>query len=93
MPRITGRTIRPSSLAERRILLSLGSPTLRVSRRQNVYVVARRLARAARGDTPDLMFVRDVATGHKPPHPRPGEKPLRGSKGGPVHASADGSPA
>jgi len=93
MPQINGRTIRASTLAERRLLLSLGTPTLRIPRGVNPYVVARRLGRAARGESPDVMLVRDVANGHKPSHPRPGDKPLRGSKGGPIHASADGCPA
>ena len=55
--RITGRTIHASNLAERRLLLSLGSPALRVPRAANPYLLARRLERAARGDNPDV-FVR-----------------------------------
>jgi len=85
MPRITGRTIRPSTLSERRILLSLGTPALRVARRHNVYVVARKLARAARGVSPDLLFVRDVVS-HKPPRPKP-EEPPRESKPRPIEVS------
>ena len=58
--RVTGRLIGPSTLSERRLLLSLGSPTLRVPRSANPYVVARRLERAAKGDHPDVLFVCDV---------------------------------
>ena len=93
MPRITGRVIRPSTLAERRILLGLGTPTLRVSRRHNVYVVARKLARAARGQSPDLLVLHDVAR-HKLPLPQPPddvERPRRPSPG-PIEAS-DGTAA
>ncbi len=58
--RIQGRTLRPSNLAERRLLLSLGSPALRVPRAANPYLIARRLERAARGNNPDVLFVCDV---------------------------------
>jgi hypothetical protein len=87
MPRINGRTIRPSTLAERRLLLSLGTPTLRVPRQHNPYIVARRLARAARGDSPDVLFVRDVVSNHKPRPPRPSPRvgaPSPPPKPGPI---------
>jgi hypothetical protein len=58
--RIQGRTLRPSNLAERRLLLSLGSPALRVPRTANPCLIARRLERAARGDNPDVLFVCDI---------------------------------
>ncbi len=58
--RIQGRTLRPSNLAERRLLLSLGSPALRVPRAANPYLIARRLERAARGNNRDVLFVCDV---------------------------------
>jgi len=67
--RIQGRTLRPSNLAERRLLLSLGSPTLRVPRAANPYLIARRLERAARGDNPDVLFVCDVICRARQPKP------------------------
>ena len=60
MARVTsGRQIRPSNLAERRLLLSLGIVVLRVPRGTNPYVIARWLERAARRDSEDLVFLRD----------------------------------
>jgi hypothetical protein len=58
--RITGRLLRPSTLAERRFLLSLGIPALRVPRRINPYAIARRLQRAIAGRTDDLLAVREL---------------------------------
>ena len=59
--RIQGRTLRPSNLAERRLLLSsLGTQALRVPRSANPYLIARRLERAAKGNHPDILFVSDV---------------------------------
>jgi len=61
MARVTGgRLIRPSNLAERRLLLSLGIVVLRVPRVTNPYVIARRLERAARRDSEDLVLLRDL---------------------------------
>ena len=97
MPRINGRVIRPANLSERRLLLSMGSAVLRVPRGTNPFVVARRLAREARSQTPDVLFVRDVIRrSHKPSRPRPSpdvDKPEpAGSKHGPV-ACSDGTAA
>ena len=59
--RIQGRTLRPSNLAERRLLLSsLGTQALRVPRTANPYLLARKLERAAKGNNPDILFVCDV---------------------------------
>lgn len=59
--RIQGRTLRPSTLAERTLLLSsLGTQALRVPRAANPYLIARRLERAAKSDNPDILFVCDV---------------------------------
>lgn len=70
--RITGRTLRPSTLAERRLMYAeLGSIAVRVPRRMNPYVAARKLARAARAEHPDLLFVRDVMAKRRSP-----EQPL-----------------
>ena len=61
MARVTGgRLIRPSNLAERRLLLSLGIDVLRVPRGTNPYVIARRLERAVRRDSEDLTLLRDL---------------------------------
>jgi hypothetical protein len=55
------RTLRPDNLNERRLLITkFGTTALRVPRRVNIYVVARKLARAARCDGPELQFVRDL---------------------------------
>ncbi len=59
--RINGRTLRPSNLAERRLLLSFGTDALRVPRDMNPFTVARRLRRAARGNSPDHDFARGLA--------------------------------
>lgn len=59
--RINGRTLRPSTLAERRLLLSLGTEALRVPRDMNPFTVARRLRRAAKGTTSDHDFARALA--------------------------------
>lgn len=61
--RINGRLLRPSTLAERRVLHALGANPLRVSRRFNPYVVARRIARIARLDSTDGEFLRSVVRG------------------------------
>ena len=61
MARVTnGRLVRPSNLAERRLLLSLGLVVLRVPRGTNPYVIARRIERAARLDCEDLVLLRDL---------------------------------
>lgn len=54
--RVNGRILRPATLAERRFLLTLGTSTIRVPRRHNPYVVARRLSRAAHGGPERLGF-------------------------------------
>ena len=67
---VTGRTVRPSNLAERRLLLSVGVRHLRVPRSQNPYAVARRLSRLASGS--DLSELRKlVASTRRPPWPGP----------------------
>ena len=69
--RITGRILRPSTLAERRVLFSLCAPTIRVPRKLNPYLVARKLARLAHGESPDLLFIRDVVERSRKPKPQP----------------------
>lgn len=55
--RINGRILRPATLAERRLLLSLGSPFLKVPRHLNPFILARRLRRAAREGTSVLALL------------------------------------
>lgn len=58
MARITGRIVRPSTLAERRLMFSLGLGTaLRVPRSANPYAVARRLRRLL-NTSPDADYLR-----------------------------------
>lgn len=45
--RISGRILRPATLAERRLLLSFGLPFVKVGRRLNPFIVARKIRRAA----------------------------------------------
>ena len=47
--RIQGRLLRPSTLAERRVLTSLGVDALRVPRRLNPFAVARHIRKLAGG--------------------------------------------
>ncbi len=80
--RIRGRTLRPSTLAERRTMISLfGTATIRVPRRSNPYVVSRRIARVARGTADSDWLKQAVASSEpvehsaqpvpKPPKPAP----------------------
>lgn len=70
--RISGRVLRPSNLAERRLMLSMGVHSIRIPRNQNPYVVARRLARAARCDTEDHRFLRSlIEAERREPRPSP----------------------
>ncbi len=67
--RIQGRQLRPSTLAERRILKALGTDVLRVPRRLNPFAVARhirKLAAGTGGNLPELramLAVRPVRVG------------------------------
>jgi hypothetical protein len=67
--KVNGRTLRPTTLSERRLLLSLGTPSVRVPRHMNPYAVARRLARLARGDSPDADLLRKLVARAKAPKP------------------------
>lgn len=76
--RIQGRLLRYSTLAERRLLLSLGVVALRVPRRLNPFSVARAISKAARGAPEDMKLLRTLArhqlarTSHRPLEPTPG---------------------
>jgi hypothetical protein len=72
--RVNGRILRPATLAERRFLLTLGTSAVRVPRRQNPYVIARRVSRAAHGTSPDILVVREMVqrmANRTPPTPSP----------------------
>jgi hypothetical protein len=100
--RVNGRTLRPSTMAERRLLISLGTDALRVPRNMNPFTVARRFRRAAKGITPDHDFARGLVgaarvarmrspTRSEVPVPSPdldGPEPVL-----PDHAGEDGAPA
>lgn len=60
MCRIRGRRIYPSTLSERRVLMSLGAYPLYVPRGVSPYLVARKIARVALGQAADLMMLGEV---------------------------------
>jgi hypothetical protein len=63
--RITGRVVRPSTLAERRILKGLGVDSLRVPRNMNPFAVARYLRRLALGVSPEARLIRQLAESNR----------------------------
>ena len=63
--RIRGRRLYPSTLAERRLMMSLGGTPLYAPRGVSPYVIARRLSRSARGESADYAF--GVAPGRTGP--------------------------
>jgi len=63
--RVNGRTLRYSTLAERRLMLSLGIDSLHVPRKLNPYSVARKLRRIASGQSADLLLVHELITRQK----------------------------
>ena len=71
--RVNGRTLRPSNLRERRVLLAIGiNPVtgLRVPRSENPFAVARTIQRLCR-DNDDVQFLRMLARKNKPFEPKP----------------------
>jgi len=56
--RIQGRLLRPSTLAERRILKALGTDVLRVPRKLNPFAVARHIRKIAAGTGGNLPELR-----------------------------------
>jgi hypothetical protein len=56
--RIQGRLLRPSTLAERRILKALGTDVLRVPRKLNPFAVARHIRKLAVGTGGNLPELR-----------------------------------
>jgi hypothetical protein len=74
--RVNGRTLRPATLAERRLLSAFGQSDLRVPRGMNAFVAARRLGRLARYAGPDGEFLRHLLTIQKKPFvPEPSPAP------------------
>lgn len=69
--RIQGRLLRPSTLAERRVLRSLGLDALRVPRRANPFAIARMIRRISFG-SPDMAKLKALV--HRP-SPVPAELP------------------
>ena len=67
--RIHGRLLRPSTLAERRLMLGcFGTSALRVPRKYNIFSVARRLERYVKKNG-DLAFVQAMVTPRRPMPP------------------------
>lgn len=64
--RVRGRKIWASTLEERRVLMKLGGVPLRVPRGVSPYMVARRLARVAASEHPDMLFVREALARRAP---------------------------
>lgn len=58
--RIRGRRLYPSTIAQRRLMLSLGSYPLYVPRGVSPFLVARKLNRAAEGQFPELLLLRSL---------------------------------
>ena len=64
--RIQGRLIRPSTLAERRILKALGTDVLRVPRKLNPFAVARHIRKIAAGTGGNLPELRAMLGAKSP---------------------------
>lgn len=58
--RVNGRLLRPSTLAERRIMKALGLDFIRVPRSKNPFAVARQLTRVAKGAVPELQIIKEI---------------------------------
>jgi len=73
MCRTRGRRIYPSTINERRVLMSLGAYPMYCPRGLSPYLVARKVTRVALGQSPDLVLLRDVLAraARKPSTPRP----------------------
>jgi hypothetical protein len=72
--RVNGRTLRPSTLAERRLFTALGTSTIKVPRSFNPFIIARRARRLAENQSADYMLLRElVAKYNRPTSPIPSE--------------------
>jgi len=58
--RVNGRILRPSNLAERRILKGFGLDFLRIPRHHNPFAIARQIQRLAHGEVSELRVIRDI---------------------------------
>ena len=67
--RIKGRTLLPATLAERRVLQSLGHDMLHVRRGINPFVVARQVRKIALGLGGDLPALRSLLRKNTPTTP------------------------
>jgi hypothetical protein len=67
--RIQGRCLRPSNLAERRVLKTLGLDSLRVRRGLNPFAVARHVKKVAAGTGGNLPALRTLLQRNKRPTP------------------------
>jgi hypothetical protein len=67
--KINGRILRPASLAERRVLKTLGFDFLRVPRRLNPFAVARHVKRLASGHGGDMPALKAMLAKRMPPVP------------------------
>jgi len=65
--RIQGRNLRASSLAERRVLKSLGVDCLKVPRRINPFMIARQVRKIAAGTGGNLPELRAMLKKHERP--------------------------
>lgn len=69
--RIRGRRLYPDTLKERRLLMQLGGTPLYAPRKVSPYLLARRLARAASSEVPDVEFVRGLLAKQQRPERLP----------------------
>ena len=67
--RVNGRTLRYSTLAERRMFKSVGIDALRVPRSLNPYAVARQLSRLAKNQGLDAEVLQKLVARAKVQHP------------------------
>lgn len=77
--RIHGRMLRPSNLAERRILKAFGLDFIKVPRSHNPFAVARHIQRLAKGAVPECRIIREIVEEDRlrpPPHPLPWPVPM-----------------
>lgn len=58
--RVNGRILRPSNLAERRILKGFGLDFLHIPRSHNPFAVARQIQRLASGGVGELRIIKEI---------------------------------
>ncbi len=72
--RVQGRLLRPATLAERRLLKSIGIDFIRVPRKYNPFAVARLVRRMSFGGA-DMPKLRTMVMKRPEPRPVPAELP------------------